>query len=415
MKILLICEDLPAAKNGGLAKHVVLLGNSLIAQGHDVSLLGLRDVNYEEVAQEVGFNGGFIPGLTSPLGGWKERSLGFFNPLKRPYFSWRLANEIARHAKNFDVVHYHGHLPMVGFFIPRSINFIQTRHDQGGDCMTNVRFKDNEICNERNPLSCAKCIRQSNNPSPIRDYISSLAVRWSRSLTLKSYEKHYVIFVSDFLRENFLKIYPPTMLPNSFVIHNFVDDNLLKMTEMDISRTASQNAVTQNLRIHIAARLDMPKGVLQFLDEILPRLPNNMKIDIYGDGPLRSVIEVAYKHPSVMLHGHKPYSEIVQATNSADVVVVPSIWEEPCGTTILEALKLGKQCFALNRGGTPELIKYAEKDQLQLFPDISSLVAGLIQLNTFPVFHNDKSCDVMSALPNIIRSYRTCMKLQDGS
>jgi glycogen(starch) synthase len=64
-------------------------------------------------------------------------------------------------------------------------------------------------------------------------------------------------------------------------------------------------------------------------------------------------------------------------------VVVPSILEESCPTTVLEGLLLGKPTFALALGGTPELDIYAASpDQLRLHADMRSLVTDLVTFET---------------------------------
>jgi glycogen synthase len=83
----------------------------------------------------------FFPELTGQYLGWKEIALGIFNPLKRTYTARRFAHAIKRRAANYDVIHYHGHYPNLAAFIPSNVNFIQTRHDQGSECLTHIRFK----------------------------------------------------------------------------------------------------------------------------------------------------------------------------------------------------------------------------------------------------------------------------------
>jgi glycogen synthase len=59
----------------------------------------------------------------------------------------------------------------------------------------------------------------------------------------------------------------------------------------------------------------------------------------------------------------------------ADYLVVPSICEESCATTVLEGLALGKPVMALARGGTPELKRYERWDgQLSLHREMQDLV-----------------------------------------
>lgn len=399
MKILLVCEDIPSATLGGLGKHVVALGNAFLAAGHEVVLMGQDSPAYEDCAEEVGFNGRFITGFGNPLRGWKERQLGFFNPWKRPYFAKRLAQAILAQAKEFDVVHYHGHQPMVGRYIPATVNFLQTRHDQGGDCITNVRFKNGGVCDDRAPDSCAGCIHPS--PNALRTALSRTAVQRYRQETAAAYALHPVIFVAGFLRDNYRKTMPNADLRGSTVIHNFISEGLLA-TCSGHPEFLERDATT---RVHVAGRLDEPKGIGALLELLTPRLPPTWRVDVYGAGPQHETISDQHASQHVRLHGHQPYSTIVQATRSATLVVVPSIWQEPCATTILEALRLGQMCFALRRGGTPELAPYGAPGQLRLFDDLPALVDALLATTDFHVEPGGKSADVHQHIAALLPIY----------
>lgn len=377
MKILLVCEDIPATKLGGLGKHVASLGNALIAAGHEVALMGRDAPAYGECAAEVGFNGRFIAGFGNPLKGWKESQLGFFNPWKRPYFAKQLAKAILRHASEFDVIHYHGHQPMVGRFIPPTVNFIQTRHDQGGDCITNVRFRDGDVCRERAPSACAQCIHP--RPGFFRTAMSASAVKRYRHETEAAYALHPVIFVSEFLRTNYVVTVPSARLGKSYVIHNYLNEQVLSATATQFTAAPKGNEVI----IHIAGRLDEPKGIAALLSLLMPKLPTGWRVNLFGDGPLRNEIAQQHAGKALQLHGHRPNSEILLNTLTASVVIVPSVWEEAFGMVTLEALRLGKVCYALNRGGTPELARYCATGQLRLFKDLPSLVQSLLSEKNF--------------------------------
>jgi glycogen(starch) synthase len=90
--------------------------------------------------------------------------------------------------------------------------------------------------------------------------------------------------------------------------------------------------------------------------------------------------------------------------------VVPSVWEEPCGTTVLEALALGRQCIALARGGTPELAAYQlYQGQLQLAASMEQLVAmlgdALARAPVTPALPVTSPMDVFQAIPKILDCY----------
>ena len=131
MKILMVSEDLPGTQVGGLGQHVVTLSNALLESGHEVDIMGRSDRFHAGSAQEIGFRGRVLPGFDFSRPGWKESQLGFFNPVKRPWFARSIARALLRQADRYDVVHYHGHLPMAGRYVPDGVNFVQTRHDQG--------------------------------------------------------------------------------------------------------------------------------------------------------------------------------------------------------------------------------------------------------------------------------------------
>ncbi len=375
MKILMVCEDIPALQLGGLGKHVVTLSNALLAKGHEVALLGRTEPDYQSCSTEVGFRGRFIPALDMTHSGWKEPALGFFNPWKRPFFARRIAKAIRRHARGFDIVHYHGHLPMVGRYVPSAVPFVQTRHDQGSECIIHLRFRNGDVCRELDPRACASCIHQA--PGPLRTAFSAHAVSRYRRETADAFAQHPVVFVSNFLQEAFAKVMPDADMTKAHVVHNFVSEAALWGASQAVDLNASASTVW---RIVIAGRMDEAKGFGAFLEAALPKLDNNVSIEIIGDGPARAVVEKRHRDPRVVFRGHQLNAVVLAATAAADVSVVPSVWQEPFGTTTLEALRLGKLCFALAHGGTPELAIYGAPGQLRLFPDMNSLVDGLIEV-----------------------------------
>lgn len=393
MKILQICEDIPAQQLGGLGKHVVALGNALLAAGHEVTLMGRDEPDYAACAAEIGFHGPFIAGFKNPFKGWKEGPMGLFNPWKRPYFAQQIAQAIVAHAPGFDVLHYHGHHPMVAAYIPLGLPFIQTRHDQGSECITHVRFRQGQVCNATDPRVCAQCAHPS--PGPLRTAISAAAVRRYRDETAQGYARHPVVFVSDFLRRNFVRAVPKADMSRAHVVHNFVDEARLQPL---------QPSVPRQIRIHVAGRVDASKGIVEFARLLAPRMPANWTLHIYGDGPQREELK-SLCAPSIVWHGHTPMDEVLADLTLASVVVVPSLWEEPCGTVILEALRSGLSCFALARGGTPELARYGADGQLRLFGDLPPLVDGLLASSehTSP---GGESAGVVHRMQELLELYR---------
>ena len=367
MRILLVSEDLPGAQVGGLGKHVVTLGNALLAHGHTVHILGRNDCGQDGAAQ-VGFRGHFEPGFDYAHPGWKEKQLGVFNPLKRPHFARKIAAAIDRHAGGFDVVHYHGHLPAVGLYVGRQVNFVQTRHDQGSECLVHLRFRDSQVCTTRAARDCSACIRT--NAGPLRTAVTALAVGGYRQASARAFAMRKTVFVSDFLRRQFLRAVPGADLARCRVIPNFVDYAAL--------RRAARAAAPVAGEVALIGRVDAGKGFAEFLAASSGRLPEYARITVAGDGPERRLLEERHAGPAVRFLGWQDYPAALAVAARSHACVVPSVCEEACSTTVLEALALGQPCLALARGGTPELASYQQyPGQLQLAANMSELVERL--------------------------------------
>lgn len=399
LRVLLVCENIPGLALGGLARHVVALGNALIDAGHSVTLMGRIAPQFEGRAEASGFRGPFIAGFADPVRGWKEQPTGAFNPWKRPWLARQIAKAIVARAADFDVVHYHGHLPMVGRYVPAGVNFLQTRHDQGSECITHVRFRAGDVCTATAPEACAACIHPK--PGFLRTAISAAAVRRYRREATEAFTQHPVVFVSQRLHDNFRRAVPQSPGLQASVVHNFVDERALQCAAADALPSSAGS-----FELFLAGRIDAPKGVARFVELLATRMPSHWRLQLYGDGPdaarLRSL-----SLPGVVFHGHQPLRTVLAAAAGTQVAVVPSVCEESCGTVILEALRLGKPCYALRRGGTPELTRYGAPGQLRLFDDLPALVEGVLA-GAEPAVDcaGGESADVRARLPALLALYR---------
>lgn len=381
MRILMVSEDLPGAQVGGLGKHVVTLANRLLQAGHEVEILGRddrgdgegqeggREGDDRDGAARIGFRGRLRGGFGFAHPGWKEARLGVFNPLKRPWFARRIARAIARHAPGFDVVHYHGHLPMVGLYLPEGINYVQSRHDQGSECLTHLRFRDGAVCDNLVPGKCVACIHGAEAAGAVRMAVTALAVNGYRSRTARAFARHKTVFVSDFLRRRFLRAVPDADLSRCRVLHNVVDFARLRAAALAAPAPRRGDLL-------LVGRIDAGKGFGEFLDAAAGRLPPHATVTVAGDGPLRPALERRHAGARVRFLGWQDHAATLALAARAHLCVVPSVCEEACSTTVLEALALGRDCLALARGGTPELAIYqARPGQLGLADSMSGLVA----------------------------------------
>ena len=395
MKILMVSEDLPGVQLGGLGKHVVTVANAFLAAGHDVAILGRRAGD----PALCGFQGRFIGAIDLAHPNWKESQLGFYNPVKRPWFARHLATLIARYASGFDIVHYHGHLPLVGAYVDRACPFVQTRHDQGSDCLVHLRFRAGAVCDALDARACASCIGRA--PGLLRKTMSAAAVDAYRDRTATAFARHKTIFVSEFLRRRFQQARPAADMRRARVIPNVVDMARLH---------AAAGIPPEPGHIVLAGRIDTGKGFREFLAAAHQRLAPAARMTIVGDGPERAALAQRYTSEQVTFTGWQDYDRTVALTARAHVCIVPSVCEEACSTTVLEAMALGRPCLALARGGTPELRRYQRyPGQLQLAPTMAALVDAMAPLLAAPMPAIDTctpfGADVRQVLPQLLDFY----------
>lgn len=370
MRILMVSEDIPAEAMGGLGRHVLALTRALAADGHQVDLMGNDDAPSAALEAELPSDSQFYPELHGQFEGWKEMSLGLFMPPKRHILARRFAQAMLRRGHGYEVIHYHGHLPNVARHIPAQVNFIQTRHDQGSDCLIHTRFRRGAICTEISPQHCAGC--RSWQPNLLQTYITSLAVKHFRQEVMQGFKRHKTVFVSDLLQRNLERSFGAG--PWGVTIHNFIDAAELSSAR---SKATHQPALPfAALRVFIAAKLYPAKGVESLLTALMPRMETALHITVAGDGADEAHLRQCF--PQVNFLGWQSSADTLRMTARADAVVVPSVCEEACPSTVLEALLLGKTVFALRLGGTPELASYASgPDQLRLHDSMAELAKAL--------------------------------------
>jgi glycosyltransferase involved in cell wall biosynthesis len=377
MRILIVSEDIPYPSMGGLAKHALNLARALVRAGHEVDILGGDQHPIDVAGDEGRFGGRFYGELNGHLVGWKERSLGMYLPPKRSWLARRFARIILRHAPGYDVIHYHGHVPNLARYLPEDINFVQTRHDQGSDCLAHVRFCHGRICESTDPAECASCVTPQ--PNALQRAVSTRAVIRFRREVAESFRRHKTIFVSDKLQRNLSRTLGPG--PSGATVHNFVDTERL----MEARSAAKWVRRTEEFEVFIAAKLYAAKGIELFLRELVPFLPAGMRVTIAGDGQDEARLRAEFESSQVRFLGWCTPEKTLKMAAASNAVVVPSILEESCPTTVLEGLLLGKPTFALALGGTPELDIYAASpDQLRLHPDMQSLVRDLVTFEPRP-------------------------------
>jgi len=192
--------------------------------------------------------------------------------------------------------------------------------------------------------------------------------------TLSSFDAY--ITCSDFVRS--------VILNNSNLKENEVH-TVYNAIDVDQFKTCFKNNSNSNTILYVG-RLSPEKGV----ECLIKSIPNIIKeyqdcsFVIIGDGPIRRKLEKKVKELDIQKYiifmGFISYDRIKKYYQIADIVVVPSIWNEPFGRTLIEAMACRKPLIASRVGGIPEIIKHEETGLLVECGNSSELASAILTL-----------------------------------
>jgi glycosyltransferase involved in cell wall biosynthesis len=140
------------------------------------------------------------------------------------------------------------------------------------------------------------------------------------------------------------------------VFRYWVDQD--KFTILDKQRCRSELGLPPGFIVLFVGRLVEEKGV-ELVLESARRLKSHddLVFVIIGDGPLKeNVTKETSALPNLLYLGAKENSLLPSYYNAADVLLVPSTYEEGFGRVIIEALSTGLPVIGSNRGGIKEAL-----------------------------------------------------------
>jgi glycosyltransferase involved in cell wall biosynthesis len=146
---------------------------------------------------------------------------------------------------------------------------------------------------------------------------------------------------------------------------------------IDLSEMPNEAERVSEPQITYLGRLSKEKGI-----DILVRaaLMGLRGIVIAGDGPMRSLVEIAAQKGLLKFLGPLPRAKALKILAGSDVVVLPSR-EEGVSTVLLEAMALKVPIVATRVGGTLEILRDNE-DALLVNPDPHEIKEAVMRLLT---------------------------------
>ena len=162
--------------------------------------------------------------------------------------------------------------------------------------------------------------------------------------------------------------------PSALTLNVLLDDGFFKNSEKKVIANATDfdiDAVKKILSVRVAevdkrqgvsfvylGTLSEQKGIRWMIDSFKAVENKACKLYIAGKGDLQNyVIEETKKDNRIEFVGFLNEQQVSQLLQSADVLLCPSLWEEPFGRVVLDAYKNAMPVICSNMGALPELVE----------------------------------------------------------
>jgi glycosyltransferase involved in cell wall biosynthesis len=180
-----------------------------------------------------------------------------------------------------------------------------------------------------------------------------------RYIALSVFEKNKLLRSTLDLTANQIEIKP------NFITDPSLGKNQRESTFLYVGRLAEEKGI----RILLAAQQS-----------------GGFSLEIIGSGPLEKLVKKAVsKQKGLVYSGKAGHKEVLERMKSVLGVIVPSIWYEPFGMTIIESLACGTPVIASNIGTIPEIITHNENGLLFTPGNPNSLLS---QIKNLPLDEN---------------------------
>ena len=277
-----------------------------------------------------------------------------------------------------DVVHVHNTFPLLSAAVlyacrDARVPVVTTIHNYRLACPSGTFYRQGAVCHD--------CIHGLPAQSILHGcYRGSRAATVPMALNVSLHRQSWRSLVSAYIflsaaQRDLLRVLD--LAPERvFVRHNLIPHR---------NRTATERTST----VVYAGRLDEVKGIHLLMDAWDRYREKSgepgLKLVIAGGGTLNDVVAAwASSRPSVEVKGTVSRDECAGLISQASAVLVPSVWEEPFGLIVVEAMAAGVPPIAASHGSLTELIT-AGVDGVLFSPDnAAELALAIADVETNP-------------------------------
>lgn len=207
----------------------------------------------------------------------------------------------------------------------------------------------------------------------------------------KVLEKFEFILISEYLKNKLKKYIGKNVIEKCWVIKNGIDVSKYGERITDKFKIREELGLPLNKKIILfVGRIDKLKGIIQLLEAIKLNKRKDLLLLIVGStnfglkekSEFECQVEILCKELGnrVVMTGFVHNSELWKYYKSSNIAVLPSIWQEPAGLTMVEAVASGVPLITTNSGGIPEYIDSSKSILLNINEELSCNISKSIDL-----------------------------------
>lgn len=182
-------------------------------------------------------------------------------------------------------------------------------------------------------------------------------------------ESKYIFCISEYIKKCITLDGSPLSLKDSSkakILKNCVNTSKFKPIDInDRIMLRRKYGLAENDKVLVfSGRIDKEKGIKEVLLAMEYIKTENVKLLVVGSSFYGMKVKSQYEEEiinlakklggRVIFTGFISYEKMPEVYNVADIAVLPSMWEEPAGLTIIEAMACEKAVITTNSGGIPE-------------------------------------------------------------
>ncbi len=362
MKVLLLSQFYPPII-GGEERHVRTLAIELTRRGHDVSVGTLVVPGTSEgTTVEDGVTIHRLRSLTSRLAGlYAEQSRPHLPPLPDPVLSRGLAALVKR--LDPEVVHAHNwilnsYLPVA---VRRHTPVVLTLHDYSDRCSTKRLVYDGRLCSGPAPRKCLGCAAA--HYGPLKGAVTALGVAAALPVRRRKVSQYLTVSAAVATGNGLEEAGVPYE-----VVPNFVPDGLEGPVRL------RPDFAPAGPYLFFAGDLTREKGLHTLLAAYESLGPDAPALLVAG----RRAPDTPTTLPAgVTLVEDLKHEQVLAAFAHALAAALPSVWPDPCPTTVLEAMALGVPVVTTTTGGMVDMVENGVSGLLVEPGDAPALAAAL--------------------------------------